>query len=221
MASTSGVIQSEMGPERIWGLPVVKDAGLTEGTGVVGDFENFSLLAERKGMTIKVGYQNDDFIKNQRSIVAEIRAAFVVLGQLLSAPSPAYRRCTWRSLKVELGFNMRVIRSAVPGAGTDEVQTITIAGTPTGGTFKLLCRVATTEPITWVNVNATLVTCIEHSALGGIVRRLVQAMSRQQLTLMTVPSMWHRSPLLSEVPGRLSRCGSMTATSTLDGRLQP
>jgi len=70
---------SEMGPDRIWGLPVVQDAGLTEGTGVVGDFANYSLLAERKGLTIKIGYQNDDFIKNQRSIVAEIRAAFAVL----------------------------------------------------------------------------------------------------------------------------------------------
>lgn len=70
---------SEMGPDRIWGLPVVLDAGLTEGTGIVGDFQNYSLLAERKGLTIKVGYQNDDFIKNQRSIVAEIRVAFAVL----------------------------------------------------------------------------------------------------------------------------------------------
>ena len=70
---------SEMGPDRIWGLPVVLDAGMTEGTGIVGDFANYSLLAERKGLTIKVGYQNDDFIKNQRSIVAEIRAAFAVL----------------------------------------------------------------------------------------------------------------------------------------------
>jgi len=70
---------SEAGPDRIWGLPVVLDAGLTEGTGIVGDFQNYSLLAERKGLTIKVGYQNDDFIKNQRSIVAEIRVAFAVL----------------------------------------------------------------------------------------------------------------------------------------------
>ena len=69
---------SEAGPERIWGLPVVKAQGLTEGTGVVGDFENFSLLVERKGMTIKIGYNADDFVKNQRSIVAEIRVAFVI-----------------------------------------------------------------------------------------------------------------------------------------------
>lgn len=65
-------------PERIWGLPVVLAEGLTEGTGLVGDFRNYSLLVEKKQMTIKVGYQNDDFIKNQRSIVAEIRVAFVI-----------------------------------------------------------------------------------------------------------------------------------------------
>jgi HK97 family phage major capsid protein len=66
---------SEAGPDRIWGIPVVLEPGMTEGTGVVGDWANYSLLAERKGLTIKVGYQNDDFIKNQRSIVAEIRVA--------------------------------------------------------------------------------------------------------------------------------------------------
>jgi len=69
---------SEAGPARIWGLPVVLSQGLAEGVAIVGDFQNYSLLVERKGLTIKVGYQNDDFIKNQRSIVAEIRVAFVV-----------------------------------------------------------------------------------------------------------------------------------------------
>lgn len=70
---------SEMGPDRIWGIPVVLEPGMTEGTGVVGDWANYSLLAERKGLTLKVGYQNDDFIKNQRSIVAEIRVALAFL----------------------------------------------------------------------------------------------------------------------------------------------
>lgn len=65
-------------PERIWGLPVVLAEGLTEGTGIVGDFANYSLLVERKQMTIKVGFQNDDFIKNQKSIIAELRVAFVI-----------------------------------------------------------------------------------------------------------------------------------------------
>ena len=32
---------SEMGPDRIWGLPVVLEPGITEGTGVVGDFANY------------------------------------------------------------------------------------------------------------------------------------------------------------------------------------
>jgi len=69
---------SEAGPERIWGLPVVKAQGLTEGTGVVGDFDNFSLLVERKGLTLKIGYNADDFTKNQRTVIAEMRVAFVV-----------------------------------------------------------------------------------------------------------------------------------------------
>jgi len=68
----------DSGPSRIWGVPVVVSDAVVEGTAITGDFQNYTLLAERKQMTIKVGYQNDDFIKNQRSIVAEIRVAFVV-----------------------------------------------------------------------------------------------------------------------------------------------
>jgi len=67
----------DSGPSRIWGIPVIVSDAVVENTAIVGDFSNYSLLAERKGMTIKVGYQNDDFIKNQRSIVAEIRVAMV------------------------------------------------------------------------------------------------------------------------------------------------
>jgi hypothetical protein len=51
--------------------------------------------------------------------------------------------------------------AGVPGAATNEVQTITIGGTPTGGTFTLTFQSGTTEPITWVNVNATLVTAVD------------------------------------------------------------
>ena len=40
---------SEMGPDRIWGLPVVQDAGMTEGTGVVGDFANYSTPRRAQG----------------------------------------------------------------------------------------------------------------------------------------------------------------------------
>lgn len=43
-----------------------------------------------------------------------------------------------------------------PSAGTSEVQTITIGGTPTGGTFKLAFEGFTTAAITWSATNNTL-----------------------------------------------------------------
>jgi hypothetical protein len=51
--------------------------------------------------------------------------------------------------------------AGTPGSGTDEVQTLTIGGTPTAGTFTLTFQSGTTEPITWSNVNATLVAAID------------------------------------------------------------
>lgn len=53
---------------------------------------------------------------------------------------------------------------SIPGApsnGTDTVQTITIGGTPTGGTFALTCEGMTTAAITWSATNATLVANID------------------------------------------------------------
>jgi hypothetical protein len=46
--------------------------------------------------------------------------------------------------------------AGAPSAGTDEVQTITIGGTPTGGTFKLAFDGHTTAAITWSATNNTL-----------------------------------------------------------------
>src|SRR6266540_4205138 len=46
--------------------------------------------------------------------------------------------------------------AGVPGAGTDEVQTITFGGTPTGGTFKLAFMGFTTAAISWSATNTTL-----------------------------------------------------------------
>lgn len=55
--------------------------------------------------------------------------------------------------------------AGAPGAGTNEVQTITIGGTPTGGTFKLGFNGWTTAAIAWSATNATLVANI----LAGLV----------------------------------------------------
>jgi hypothetical protein len=51
--------------------------------------------------------------------------------------------------------------AGAPVAGTDEVQTITFGGTPTGGTFTLTYDGFTTAAITWSNVNATLIAAID------------------------------------------------------------
>lgn len=46
--------------------------------------------------------------------------------------------------------------AGAPSTGTDEVQTLTIGGTPTGGTFKLRFESQTTAAITWSATNVTL-----------------------------------------------------------------
>jgi hypothetical protein len=51
--------------------------------------------------------------------------------------------------------------AGAPSAGTSEVQTLTIGGTPTGGTFKLAFEGFTTAAITWSATNATLVANID------------------------------------------------------------
>lgn len=66
--------------------------------------------------------------------------------------------------------------AGAPVAGTDEVQTVTFGGTPTGGTFRLTFDGHTTAAITWVGVNATLVANIDAAlealanvGVGGVV----------------------------------------------------
>lgn len=49
-----------------------------------------------------------------------------------------------------------IVTSGAPSAGTDEVQTLTIGGTPTSGTFKLAFEGFTTAAITWSSTNNTL-----------------------------------------------------------------
>lgn len=51
--------------------------------------------------------------------------------------------------------------SGAPVAGTDEVQTLTFGGTPTGGTFRLSFKGQRTAPIAWSSTNATLVANID------------------------------------------------------------
>jgi hypothetical protein len=51
--------------------------------------------------------------------------------------------------------------AGVPGAGTSEVQTLTIGGTPDGGSFKLKYDGFITSAINWTAVDNTLVAAID------------------------------------------------------------
>src|SRR4051794_15606160 len=63
---------------------------------------------------------------------------------------------------IESSVPTRIMTNAgVPGAGTSEIQTITIGGTPTGGTFRLRYEGQTTANIPWNATNATLVASID------------------------------------------------------------
>jgi HK97 family phage major capsid protein len=68
---------ADAAPERIFGLRVVQTVAMTENTALVGDFNQAALLL-RQGLTMKVGYVNDDLIKNRQTIVAELRAGVAV-----------------------------------------------------------------------------------------------------------------------------------------------
>lgn len=65
---------------------------------------------------------------------------------------------------------MVVASAGTPSSGTDEIQTITFAGTISSGTFRLRFEGETTGPITWSSTNATLVGNIDTAleALTGI-----------------------------------------------------
>lgn len=69
---------SEPGPEYIWGLRVVQSDALTENTGVVGDWANFSMMLVRRGIDVQVTNAHSDyFIKGKKAIRADFRAVLV------------------------------------------------------------------------------------------------------------------------------------------------
>lgn len=57
---------------RISGIPVVSNTGIAVGNFLVGDFTK-SGVRFKEGLTINVGYENDDFTKNLVTILAEAR----------------------------------------------------------------------------------------------------------------------------------------------------
>lgn len=66
------------GPATLWGLPVIQSIGLTENTMLVADWQRAVMLFDREQSAIRVGTINDQFTRNMQTILAELRAAFVV-----------------------------------------------------------------------------------------------------------------------------------------------
>jgi HK97 family phage major capsid protein len=70
---------SEAGPERIWGLPVVKTTAATLGTAVVAAFGTAMQIFRRNEVSFAISTEHADFfIRNQLMLRVEERLAFVV-----------------------------------------------------------------------------------------------------------------------------------------------
>lgn len=69
---------SNVATPTLWGIPVIEDPNVTQGTAIVGDFNQGLTLFDREQGAVRVGTVNDQFIRNMQTILAELRVAFVV-----------------------------------------------------------------------------------------------------------------------------------------------
>ena len=65
---------TEVGIQRLWGIPVVLSPHMPAGFALVGDFE-YATIYESWGVRFIVGWKNDDLIRNMETIVCEARLA--------------------------------------------------------------------------------------------------------------------------------------------------
>ncbi len=69
---------AEAGPMTLFGLPVAVGDVITENTGLVGDFANFCMIFERRGIRLMAGYSGTQFAEGKQLLRADMRVAFVV-----------------------------------------------------------------------------------------------------------------------------------------------
>ena len=80
------VVVTEGSTQRLWGVPVVETTAVEDFAGVttearnvlIGDFMRGATLWDREDANISVGWIDKQFTQNQRTILAELRAAFGV-----------------------------------------------------------------------------------------------------------------------------------------------
>ncbi|MCW2736108.1 phage major capsid protein [Nocardioides sp.] len=64
---------------KMWNVPRYENDGLTAGTGLIGDFANYTALKVKKAITLKVSNSHGTFfVEGKQAIRAEIRVAFVI-----------------------------------------------------------------------------------------------------------------------------------------------
>ncbi len=66
------------GPQTLFGVPVAQGDVITENTGLVGDFQNFCQLFEKRGISLEIGYTGSQFVEGKKTMRADFRVAFVV-----------------------------------------------------------------------------------------------------------------------------------------------
>lgn len=59
------------------GMPIVETTAMTAGNYLIGDMSK-ALIAERSGISVEVGLDSGDFLKNMRSILAEWRGEVII-----------------------------------------------------------------------------------------------------------------------------------------------
>lgn len=69
---------ADSAPERIWGIDAVQTTQQLENTGLVGAFRAGAQVFRRTDVTLQIGWVNDQFTHNQRTILVEERLALVV-----------------------------------------------------------------------------------------------------------------------------------------------
>jgi HK97 family phage major capsid protein len=68
----------EAGKAEIWGLPVTKTTDISAGTALVGDFKQYSAIANNTDLTVEIGRNGTDFAEVQHTARVISRAGLVV-----------------------------------------------------------------------------------------------------------------------------------------------
>ena len=64
------------GPNSLFGIPVALSDAQTENTALIVDFNNFTRLDDRRGVSIMVGYSGTQFVEGKQTLRADMRVAF-------------------------------------------------------------------------------------------------------------------------------------------------